>query len=346
MNPPATSIKGLIKPHKLDQPIQPVVNWRNAPAYKLSKLFTNKINYIMPLPNAFNVNNMTDLIQNLKDTPLLPHFTFASLDITNLYSNTPVTKTKTILTNMLKQKLVDTQIQQDILMRYDIIIGQNYFANNKDTVNQYDGLAMGTQSSGLIAEMFLQNIEHLHLTYLTHKHKIINYWTYVDDILLIFYSNHTNIQEILDDFNSLHPKLHFTAEAERDHTISYLDISIHRTPTSIKTSIYRKPTFTDTIIPYTSNHPSQHKYSAVKFLFNRLNSYNLQQEDYRQELNTIHNILHNNSFPITPHHPPIHTTRHKQITQTPKKKWAIFTYVGKETSYITNLLRKTHLKIT
>jgi hypothetical protein len=172
----------------------------------------------------------------------------------------------------------------------------------------------------------------LSIIFLTHKHKIINYWRYVDDIPLIFDSNHTNIQEILDDFNALPPKLHFTVEAERDHTISYLDISVHRTPTSIKTSIYRKLTFTDTIISYTSNHPPQHKYAVMKFLFNRLNSYNLQQEEYRQELNTVHNILHNNSFPITPHHPPIHTPRHKEITQTPKKKWPIFTYVGKKNS--------------
>ena len=175
MNPSAPSIKGLIKLHKPDQPIRPVVNWQNAPAYNLSKLFTNKINYVTPLPNAFSVSNTTDLIQNLKDTPLLPHFTFASLDITNLYSNIPVTETKIILTNMLKQKLVDTQIQQEILMWYDVITGQNYFANNKDIVTQYDGLAMGAPSSGLIAKMFLQNIEHLHLAHLTQtqNHKLL-----------------------------------------------------------------------------------------------------------------------------------------------------------------------------
>jgi hypothetical protein len=94
------------------------------------------------------------------------------------------------------------------------------------------------------------------------------------------YSNHTNIQAILDDFNALHTKLHFTAEAERDHTLKYLDISIHRTPINIRTSIYRKPTFTDIITPYTSHHPTHHKYVALKFLFNRLNSYDLQEEQY------------------------------------------------------------------
>jgi len=165
---------------------------------------------------------------------------------------------------------------------------------------------MGAPSSGLIAEIFLQHKEHSKLTGLTHKHKIINYCRYVDDILLIFDSNLSNIQEILDDFNSLHPKLQFTAETVRDHTLNFLDISIHRTPTNMRTAIFRKPTFTDTIIPFTSNHPTHHNYATGKFLHNRLDTYNLQQEEYIQELTVIHNILHNNSFPTKLHKPPTH----------------------------------------
>jgi hypothetical protein len=90
-------------------------------------------------------------------------------------------------------------------------------------VVQHDGLAMGAPSSDLIAEIFLQHIENLQLTRLTHKHKIINYCRYVDDILLIFDSNHSNIEKILDDFNSLYPKLQFTAETEKDHTLNFLE---------------------------------------------------------------------------------------------------------------------------
>jgi hypothetical protein len=101
----------------------------------------------------------------------------------------------------------------------------------------------------------------------------------VADIRIIFDSTHSDIQTILTDFNALHPNLHFTADVERDQTINYLGISIHKTPNDLRTSIYRKPTFTDTIIPYNSNHPTQHKYPAVKFLFNRLNSYNLQEKE-------------------------------------------------------------------
>jgi hypothetical protein len=112
----------------------------------------------------------------------------------------------------------------------------------------------------------------------------INYCRYVDDILIIFDSNYSNIQEILDDFNSLHPKLQFMAETEKDHTLNFLDISTHRTPTNMRTATFRKPTFTDTIIPFASNHPAHHKYATIKLLYNRLDNYNLQQEEYLQEL--------------------------------------------------------------
>jgi hypothetical protein len=106
--------------------------------------------------------------------------------------------------------------QQELLMWYDTITRQNYFTHKEQIVVQQDGLAMGAPSSGLIAEIFLQHMEHSHLPHLTYKHKIVNYCRYVDDILLIMDSNHSNKQDILDDFNSLHPRLQFTAETEKD----------------------------------------------------------------------------------------------------------------------------------
>ena len=224
------SIKGLIKINKPDQPIRPVVNRRSAPAYKLSKLFTNKINHLIPLPNAFIIKNTQDSIQDIKDTPMLPHFSLASLDITNLYTNIPVKRQENILAGMMKRKLVDPKTQQEILKWWDVITKQNYFTYDKDIIIQHDGLAMGTPSLGLFAEIFLQHIEHLHLAHLAHKHSIMNYCRCVDGILLIFDSNRTNMQTILNDFNAMRPKLQITAEAERDRTLNCLYISIHRSP--------------------------------------------------------------------------------------------------------------------
>jgi hypothetical protein len=124
---------------------------------------------------------------------------------------------------------------------------------------------------------------------------------------------------------------------------------LDRTPTNWKIGTYRKPTFTDTIIPYSSNHPTQHKYATIRFLYNRLITYDLQEDDYNTEITTSQNILHNNAFPI---HPPIRKpppdTNKKQTmtthTQIPSQKWATFTYVRKETTFITDLFKKTDIK--
>jgi hypothetical protein len=213
---------------------------------------------------------------------------------------------------------------------------------------QEGGLAMGAPTSGLLTEFFLQHLEHIHIPLLSDKHKIAGYLRYVDDILIIYDSNHSDLHNIIDDFNKIHPKPLFTAEQETDSELNFLDITIHRTPTNWKFAIYRKPTFTDTIIPYNSNLPSQHKYAKVRFLYNRLNTYDMQEDYYKAEITTIQNILHNNGFPIhppTPQPPP--NTNKKQIsntrTQTPTPKWATFTYIGKETNFITSLFKKTKI---
>jgi hypothetical protein len=61
---------------------------------------------------------------------------------------------------------------------------------------------MGAPSSGLISGVFLQLIELLHLTHLKTKLQIVEYFRYVDDVLLICDSHHMHIQTILRQFNT------------------------------------------------------------------------------------------------------------------------------------------------
>jgi hypothetical protein len=166
--------------------------------------------------------------------------------------------------------------------------------------------AMGASTSGILAEFFLQHLEDTHLTHLSKKHKIAAYFCSLDDILLICDSHHTYINSIQNDFNEIQPNIMFTVETESNNSINYLGITIHRTPTNWVTSIHRKPTVTDIIIPYSSNHPAQHKYAAVRFLCNRLSTYHLKENEFKKEEDTIHDILSNNGFPVHTHKPPTH----------------------------------------
>jgi len=207
---------------------------------------------------------------------------------------------------------------------------------------------MGAPSSGLIAELFIQNLEDTHLTQISNKH-ITAYFRYADDILIIYDSRHSDIKNIQDDFNTLHPNMTFTAETETNNQINFLDITIHKTPTKWTTSIYRKPTFTDSIIPYTSNHPPQHKHTSIRYLYNRINTYHLRHNEYKEELDTIRDIMTNHGFPTHTYTPPNlrkpHTTTPRQNPNNTTQKWAPFTYIGRETTYITNIFKKADIKI-
>jgi hypothetical protein len=251
------------------------VKWRGAPAYKLARLFTQKIKLTALLAKTYNLENTTDLLKKLKNTPILPHFTLASLDISDLYTNILIKETHEIIAKNLDNNHAEPQKKYELLNWYDTITQQNYFSNKDKIIIQQEGLAMCAPTSGVIAEFFLQHLEDTYLIHLSNRHKIAAYFRYVDDILIIFYSHHIDINSIQYDFNRLHTNMKFTVEAESNNRINYLDITIHRNPTNWVTSIHSKPNFTDTIIPYSSNHPPQHKYAAVRFLHNRLNTYHL-----------------------------------------------------------------------
>jgi len=55
LNPSAPPITGLPKIHNINSPFRKIINWQDAPAYKLAKLLSKLLQYYVLLPNAFNV---------------------------------------------------------------------------------------------------------------------------------------------------------------------------------------------------------------------------------------------------------------------------------------------------
>jgi len=88
------------------------------------------------------------------------------------------------------------------------------------------------------------------------------------------------------------------------------------------------------------------RFTAIRFLYNRLNTYDLPTGEYKGEEQIIHNILENNSFPICPQKPlSLKLRKHREPNPTEKQKWATFTYIGRETTFITSISRRPNIKI-
>jgi hypothetical protein len=107
------------------------------------------------------------------------------------------------------------------------------------------------------------------------------------------YSKETPIEQV-SRFNSLAPTIKFTMEKEIYNRINFLDITINKEINNFSFNIFQKPTTTDVIIPQDSCHPHEHKHAAIRYMLNRLNTYQLNDDNIKAELNTIKQIISNN----------------------------------------------------
>ena len=314
------------------------------------------LNTLLPLPYAFNIKNTTHLINDLKEITWNENLHLASFDISNMYTNIPTDRIPTIIHLLCNHYNLDTHTQSELLHLCQLILAQNYFNFRSVTYIQTSGLAMGSPTSSLFSEIFLQFLEATKLFVILIRHHTIGYFRYVADIL-VYDSSVTNIHHVLDQFNDATSTLTFTIELEKDNILNFLDISILQCKNTLDFKIFRKHTATDVIIPSTSNHPREQKEAAIRYLLHRCYTYPISKHYKQIELNTIHHILHANQY--SPHIAKIisariqspetirstQNTTHNTPSPNNPHRFAVFTYTGKETRFITKLFKNTNIKV-
>jgi len=79
--------------------------------------------------------------------------------------------------------------------------------------------------------------------------------------------------------------------------LQYLDLSFSRSKNNTELEMYRKPTYTDIMIHYTSKHPQNHKLAAFIFYINRKISMPITCQAINRERQKILTVARNNGFP-------------------------------------------------
>jgi hypothetical protein len=192
LNPTTPTMRGLIKFHKENTPVRPVINWINAPGYKLAKKMANVPTSYIPLPFTHNVKNTTHLMNELMDIPYDPNTKFASFVISNMYSNIPTNDLRVTLQKLCKVYNLNNRTTRDIIRATQTLTGQNYFRFRDKFYVQNEGLAMGAPTSSILSELYLQYMENTTIYDLLLKHKVEGYFRYVDDILRMYPTRKTS----------------------------------------------------------------------------------------------------------------------------------------------------------
>jgi hypothetical protein len=72
----------------------------------------------------------------------------------------------------------------------------------------------------------MQYLEHTVTIKIQNEHRILDYYRCVDDILIIYNTYNTNIENTLEEFNPINPELKFAVKKETQNKINYLDLTI------------------------------------------------------------------------------------------------------------------------
>ena len=158
----------------------------------------------------------------------------------------------------------------------------------------------------------------------------------MDDTFLLF-NDSVDPTLFLHYLNNKHPNIRFTAEAETEGRISFLDISISKHNNSFNTSIFRKKTFTGLGTNYFSYIPMKFKISSISTLVHRAYHLSSSYINFHNEikfLNTVNKFL--NKLYQTNNNPPISVPKQKLFIKLPYYGYA----TDKITSELNNFLNK------
>jgi len=284
---------GLTKIHKQGFPLRIIVSSIGSPLYHLANFLHNIIKSSIPMPHSQIINSY-HLVSKLSGNYFDSKFELASLDVVSLFTNVPTDLVFISLQKRWNLISLNTDIpMSEFLTATRLVLDSTFFSFNHIIYKQIFGTPMGSPLSPIISDIVLQDIETEALKLC--QHEIPIFYRYVDDIL--FAASRQHFSDILNIFNSFHPRLQFTLEHNTNNTINFLDTKIIINNNTITFDLYKKPTFSGRYLSFHSQHPISQKKGIIFGMVDK--TMLLSHPRYHQQ-NLIDwiNVLLRNGYPL------------------------------------------------
>ena len=265
--PTAPRMRGIPKLHKRNIPMRPITSGIGSAPHRLAKLLAKPLSKNLGAISDAHLRNSSDLIDRLQDINFSDKC-LASFDVKALFTNVPVDNALKVLKEVVN-RMDPNQLplaKSDYLNLLSMCMKFGGFIFNTEEYIQHSGLAMGSPLSPVAACLYMEWLE---------KHRFqdimgpnVLWMRYVDDVLLVVPQT-MDLNEKLNELNSVDPKIQFTMEKENQGTIPFLDTEIVRCGNQVKFKVYRKPTNREDYVHFYSGHSDRVKRGVVLGFFLR-----------------------------------------------------------------------------
>jgi predicted GIY-YIG superfamily endonuclease len=302
--PKAPRIYGLPKTHKslrddsgnIQLKLRPIVSFINSPLYNISKYLANILSKVNE-DSVYDLKNSYECVDKLENVILPPNYLLISLDVTAMYDNI----TSQMAINGIKEEWdvikEHTNMPKALFIELaELCLHNNYCQFQGNFFIAKVGLPMGGSSSVPISSITMNILLRKVLPKLPFEVPFC--FRYVDDLLLSIPKD--QVEATLKTFNSYSGWLKFTIEIEKDGVLPYLDMEIHRSDDgSLSTVWYSKPTSTNRLINFHSNHNFLTKLNCAQGLINRVYRLTTKPKMEKWKLDKCMDVLSTNNYPTT-----------------------------------------------
>ncbi|CAH8678749.1 unnamed protein product [Schistosoma rodhaini] len=308
---------GLPKVHKPGLPLRPVLDMFDSPYHKIAKWLVRILEPLHKSIVSTSVKDVFDFTSKVENMNVSMKNMF-SLDVVSLFTNVPLMETIEFICEQITEKQINIGLPEDCLKELLLRCTLNvHFVFNNSYYRQIDGIAMGSPLGPILADLFLAKLENGPLKEAIKKLDL--YCHYIDDTFIVVDQN-TSKDELLEQFNSVHPAISFTGEGECDMKLNFYDVTLsRRSDGSLSRSVYRKRPSACQYTHFYSFTPIQYKRNLVKCLTSRANKI-CSVDTLSQELEFIYNSLTEIGYPAAFIKKYMYDTRKKSEILTVRKK--------------------------
>ena len=267
-NPPRTPVfYTLTKIHKPTPVGRPIISGCDGPTERLSA-FVDKLLQPIAKQQESYLKDSTDFINFIEKTRVPNNAILVSMDITSLYTNIPQEEGIETVCRAYKsfyegESPIPTQYLKRAL---ELILQENSFQFTGKNYLQTHRTAMGTKMAVAFANIFMGKVESQILE--RSAKKPLAWKMYIDDIFSIWNINRDEVTQFIEQANSHHPTIKYTAEISDTET-TFLDTKLYKGERFAKQSIldiktYFKATETFQYTHFSSCHPPGVKKGFIK----------------------------------------------------------------------------------
>lgn len=290
-NQPA-NLYGLLKSHKADKPMRPIVNTRCSMGFLLAEKVTEILTTARDTGLRYNVLNSRMACDRIRDTSILPDEKLYSLDIVSMFTNITVDRAIHSVTKRQKEIRADNEIIKLIIDVIKFVCIQSTEIRFNDQIyKQIKGLRMGSSLSPILADFVVEDMLDNAFTTIERPRLLMKY---VDDLLCILETDEA--ERFFNALNNCDPNIKFELETENEGKINYLDVTVYRDKGTLKTIWYQKHISSGLFLNYHSNHPRTTIWNtAIQYVVTMI--LNTHIDHYDTIIKTARERLHRNSFP-------------------------------------------------